>query len=146
MQGGNLTNAERLAGELKSVRRDARITQQELADTSGVSRTTIKAIERGDQVPKAETLRLIADGAATDGAGERDAGRGATFYDRLMRAAGYTRAPAAPAPQPPADPEAIMADLAHDPEIAALIVEAARKYPAMTDDQRRFFVYALRAL
>jgi transcriptional regulator with XRE-family HTH domain len=90
MSGGNLSQAERLGAELKAIRRDeARLSQQALSEISGVGTTTIKDAEKGAQIPKADTLKLLADGLATYGPGRKDVDLAETYYRRLMRAAGY---------------------------------------------------------
>lgn len=89
MSVGNLSQRERLAAELKTIRREARITQAALSVISGVGTTRIKDIERAGPLPKPETLRLLANGAATDGAGSRDDAKAQGYYDRMARAAGY---------------------------------------------------------
>jgi transcriptional regulator with XRE-family HTH domain len=79
-----------LGEELRRVRADARIrSQEELAKLSGVSRQTIKLAELGRSRPKADTLLLLARGAATDTAGEVHEDLMDAYFRRLMRAAGY---------------------------------------------------------
>jgi transcriptional regulator with XRE-family HTH domain len=103
MTVGNLSHRERLADELRQIRREARLTQQGLASLSSVALTTIKANERGEAISKAETLRLLARGAATDGAGDLDPSKADAYYDRLMRAAGYLGEAAPPEEPRPVD-------------------------------------------
>jgi transcriptional regulator with XRE-family HTH domain len=85
-----------LADVLRSVRREVRISQKELADVSGVGESTVKGIERGEPGAKPSTLRLLARGLATDGTGHIDPDRADRYYHRLMVAAGY---------DPPDEPE-----------------------------------------
>lgn len=75
--------------ELGTIRNEARLSQGELARLAGISRNSVGSIEREEWRPKAPTLRLLANGAATDGAGQRDPQKADVYYDRLMRAAGY---------------------------------------------------------
>jgi transcriptional regulator with XRE-family HTH domain len=52
----------KFAGELRELRRRARLTQQELADTAGLSLRTVSDLERGvATTPQKETVRLLAD-------------------------------------------------------------------------------------
>lgn len=149
MSVGNVSQREALSLEFKLLRREARITQQALYAISGVGTTTIKDIERGAAIPKPDTLRLLAEGFATDGAGNRCEAKARRYYNRLMLAAGYI-SELPPEPETPAeatpDPEAVLAELARDPELGALIASALRKYPAMTEMQKHFFVHALQSL
>lgn len=46
---------------LRSLRRKARLTQAELADALGLSRSSISMYERGEREPDFETIELIAD-------------------------------------------------------------------------------------
>lgn len=87
----NLTAPDQssVAAVLPVLRREVRLSQVELADLAGVARSAVSAIERGATRPKADTLRLLADGLATDGTGTRHADQATAFYMRLMRAAGY---------------------------------------------------------
>ncbi len=92
--------AARLSGALRSLRKRQRISQSALASLSGVSRTTITNIEAGldpmtNQAPspRADTLRALARGLATDGHGGRHDDLETTFYADLMDAAGYLPAP-----------------------------------------------------
>lgn len=89
------------------VRAESRISQDELAKLSKVSRTTVKSIERGEQVSKPETLRMLADGAAIDGAGRPHPDIADHYYTRLMLAAGYLK-------DATVSPEPAAADLSDD--------------------------------
>lgn len=51
-----MTHGERL----KQLRQDRRITQNMLANISGVSQQTISCIERGRNEPSADTIRMLA--------------------------------------------------------------------------------------
>jgi tetratricopeptide (TPR) repeat protein/transcriptional regulator with XRE-family HTH domain len=52
----------KFAGELRELRRRARLTQQELADAAGLSLRTVSDLERGvAATPQKETVRLLAD-------------------------------------------------------------------------------------
>ena len=76
--------------------RQARQSQDELAIVAGVGRGTVQRIERGEATT-AQTLRQIARGLATDGAGHIDEARCERYYARLMEAAGFSpRAEPAP--------------------------------------------------
>ncbi len=88
--------AARLSATLRSLRKRQRISQSTLASLSRVSRTTITNIEAGtdpmtDQPPspRADTLRALARGLATDGHGVRHDELETVFYAELMDAAGY---------------------------------------------------------
>src|ERR1700683_2066055 len=50
------------AGLLRKLRTEARLTQEELADATGLSPPSISALERGiATTPRRDTIRLIAD-------------------------------------------------------------------------------------
>ena len=96
----NLTDGDSLTltRVLPALRREARLSQVQLAELAGVARSAVSGIERGATRPKADTLRLLADGLATDGTGVHHPDQAAAFYLRLMRAAGYIEA------APPSEP------------------------------------------
>lgn len=62
-----VNSREALAELLPLLRKGARLSQAELARLSTLSRETINLIERAATTPKADTLRLLASGLATDG-------------------------------------------------------------------------------
>src|ERR1700722_11109386 len=70
----------KFAGELRELRRRARLTQQELADAAGLSLRTVSDLERGvATTPQKETVRLLADALhllGLEGAQFETAGRG----------------------------------------------------------------------
>ena len=74
---------------LPVLRAQVRLSQAALAELAGLARSAVSAIERGTSRPKADTLRLLARGLATDALGVVDAERERVAYNRLMRAAGY---------------------------------------------------------
>jgi transcriptional regulator with XRE-family HTH domain len=92
---------QRLGLELAKIREERRkMTQKELASLSGVSDSTIKLIEAGKSTTKHSTLRLLAQGLATDLDGRIDYPLAEAFYARLMDAWGAlpkTRPSTAPA-------------------------------------------------
>lgn len=141
MTVGNLSQRERLSTELKTLRREARITQQGLCDASGVGTTTIKDIEKAAIIPKPDTLRLLANGLATDGAGQRCESKAERYYNRLMFSAGHI---SALLPESPAttvvtpSPEAVLADITRDAAFADLLARTAHEYAGRTPDQQRF--------
>ena len=49
---------------IKQMRKAANLTQQQLADKSGISRVTLTRIETGASNPSLESLRAIAHGTA----------------------------------------------------------------------------------
>ncbi len=49
-----------LGENVKRLRKNKKITQQELADSAGVHRSTIAYTEQGRSIPKSYTLRAIA--------------------------------------------------------------------------------------
>ena len=53
-----ISNFERLAAELRSLRRERRMSQQTLADRAGVSRRTITNAEGGQNVGLHELCRI----------------------------------------------------------------------------------------
>ena len=53
-----ISNSERLAAELRSLRRERRMSQQTLADRAGVSRRTITNAEGGQNVGLHELCRI----------------------------------------------------------------------------------------
>jgi transcriptional regulator with XRE-family HTH domain len=80
---------QRLGLELAKIREERRkMTQKELASLSGVSDSTIKLIESGKTTTKHSTLRLLAQGLATDLDGQIDYPLAEAFYARLMDAWG----------------------------------------------------------
>ena len=81
-----------LPSVLAELRREVRISQVELSRLAGLSRETVNLIERDMTRPKVDTLRRLANGLATNGAGVRNAELADGYYERLMRAAGYIKA------------------------------------------------------
>lgn len=80
---------ETVGDALRALRRERRIkSQQELAELSGVSQSTIKLIEAGQSEPKPSTLRMLAQGLASDFDGQVDATALEAIYARLVKAAG----------------------------------------------------------
>jgi transcriptional regulator with XRE-family HTH domain len=79
-----------LSDVLKRLRGEARLTIQGLAKISGVSARPIKGIENEGRIPKASTLRQIADGLATYAPGRRDQELADEYYRQLMEAADYS--------------------------------------------------------
>lgn len=122
------------------------MTREQLAEAGQLSIGPIKRIETEGHVPKANTLQQIAEGLATYAPGRRDDELARSYYEQLMRAAGYAGIEQADAMPLQLSPEAVLAELAQDPEIAALLAEAARKYPNMSPRQRNFLVHALTSL
>jgi transcriptional regulator with XRE-family HTH domain len=51
---------DRLAANIREMRRRAAMTQDELAREAGVSGMTLSRIERGESEPRASTLRKLA--------------------------------------------------------------------------------------
>jgi len=95
---GDFDARDRLARELVACRDEARrISQDDLAELARVSRNTISDIERAISLPKAGTLRKLANGLATYAPGRRDNDLADEYYERLMRAAGYAGSAAPPA-------------------------------------------------
>lgn len=82
---------------LPRLRDRARLSQKRLGELAGVARSAVAAIEQGKTRPKADTLRLIAIGLATDEGGHNDPELTTGYYAQLMQAAGYTD-PATPSP------------------------------------------------
>lgn len=91
-------------------------------------------------MPKAPTLRQLADGAATDGAGNRDPEKAERYYARLMRAAGYLSGEsgdtARSEPSPP--PDEPWAPLRKLPGASIALTDLARGAPEWDDDDREF--------
>jgi transcriptional regulator with XRE-family HTH domain len=52
--------SERLGPELRRIRQEKRLTVEELAEKSGVSVTTIREVEHGNQEPRSDTLAKLA--------------------------------------------------------------------------------------
>lgn len=50
-----------IGGRLRSLRRDAGLTQQQVADRVYLSRETVTNYEQGRHMPRPETLVLLAD-------------------------------------------------------------------------------------
>lgn len=127
-----------LAAELAALRRRARMSQKTLATIAGIDRNTISEAETGARVPKVPTLRLIADGLATDGEDERDSDRADDNYRRLMIAAGYMPTAEAPTP-PPADRASVLSEVTAKlgPDDAEIIDEVVDVLAAWPGDERR---------
>jgi tetratricopeptide (TPR) repeat protein/transcriptional regulator with XRE-family HTH domain len=83
------------AGLLRQLRTDARLTQEELAEASGVRPRSISDLERGVAVtPQRETVRMLADALNLTGADRAQfeaAARGRAVPDGTGRAAAATR-------------------------------------------------------
>lgn len=90
-----------LGGELAAIRVEARLSQEGLAKLARISRNAVGEIERGITQPKLETLRALANAAATDGAGQLDHGKAQSYYERL------TRAGKAAPEEPPSSPASV---------------------------------------
>jgi hypothetical protein len=84
------------------------MSQETLRDLSGVGTTTIKDAEKNAQIPKADTLKLLADGLATYAPGRKDTELAATYYSRLMKAAGYLEDPPGGEAQTAPDPRELV--------------------------------------
>jgi len=54
-----ITNVERLAGELKSIRRERKLSQQSLSERAAVSRRTITNAEGAENVGVKELCKLV---------------------------------------------------------------------------------------
>ncbi len=52
--------SERLGPELRRIREERGLTVEELAERSGISATTIRAVERGTQEARGETVARLA--------------------------------------------------------------------------------------
>jgi transcriptional regulator with XRE-family HTH domain len=76
---------------LQQLRVAARMSRDQLAEAGGLSVGPIKRIETEGHIPKAFTLKLIAEGLATYAPGRRDDELAAHYYQRLMLAAGYVK-------------------------------------------------------
>ena len=116
------------------------MSQVTLAKLAGVDRSTISEAETGARVPKAPTLRLIADALATDGDGERDLGRADDCYRRLMVAAGYMPTGEPPTQPAPVDRGSVLREVAaklgaDDAEIIDEVVDVIADWPR--DERRR---------
>lgn len=92
-------DARRLGETMNRLRIGQRLSQADLARLSKVSRGTISNIERAYDPttkrpprPHPDTLRLVADGLATDGRGVLHVELRDRFYAELMVAAGYDAA------------------------------------------------------
>lgn len=85
------------------------MTIQGLAEASGVSARPIKGIENEGRIPKATTLRQIADGLAWYGPGRHDQTLADEYYQQLMAAAEYSPPTGdASKPSPVVDDDAIV--------------------------------------
>lgn len=79
-----------MARTLMRLRNNARLSQRDLVEVSGVSLATIRDIETGKQPrPKPDTLRLIADGLATPVGGSPAKEEALEAFSALMVGAGY---------------------------------------------------------
>lgn len=146
-----VSGPDALAAELMACRAEARLSQEELARIAGVNRNTVSDMERGIRRSKPATLRFLADGLATDGAGQRDPAKADAFYDRLMRAAGYLAGQ-------PAEPDAKVRpveDLTDeeveealerwmgDPEASVAFLAFAQDWRDLSPEARRFALNGL---
>lgn len=141
-----VSNREALAALLPSLRKSARVSQLELSRLAGLSRETINLIERAATNAKAETLRQIADGLATNGDGEQDAGKAAEYYQRLMLAAGHIDAGSSEVkPVKPRSVEDLtdeeveeaLAKISKDPEFTAEFMAVAEDWSEMSTSAQR---------
>lgn len=116
-----------LSDELIALRQRSRISQRDLARLTGVSEGTIKNIEAGQNTqPRPQTLRALADGLATDGAGNKDESLAEEYYDRLATAAGYAPAKAIQSEQSPTHARTQLYDLlVKNPEVLRAFERAA---------------------
>ena len=129
-----------LGQALEWLRTRNRLSQRKLARLSGVSRETVSLIERGESLPRPDTLECLARGLALDLDGRLDEDRFADYHARLFRAAGYPTAPAG-TPLGGGDLSARLADLfARYPELE---VAFARVSDDLTEADIRFLKEAL---
>lgn len=140
-----------LGRELGAIRTEARLSQGELGKLAGISRNSVGSIEREEWQPKAPTLRALADGAATDGAGTRDPVKADAFYGRLMRAAGYIEdRPADPEPSRSVDDltdEEVTDELERrfgDREVAVSFLAAAKNWRNLDPRSQRLVLETVR--
>ena len=131
--------AETLAQAVRTLREQTRMSQRDFAAAAGVGKNTITNVESGKPTTPA-TLRLIADAAVREAAGEHVGLDADACYNRLMVAAGYC--PAAPVAAMP-DPESVLTELSRDPRLAAIVASALRKYPSMTTAEQQGFIFLL---
>jgi len=141
-----------LAGVLREIRREERLSQVKLAELARVSLEPIKAIETEGHRPKAETLRKLADGAATNGAGQRDDHKADGFYERLLVAAGYiaSRHDEEPEAQRPVDDltdEEVVGELERrmgDREVAVSLLATANDWRQLPPKAKRLILDTIR--
>src|SRR4051812_44754270 len=112
----------RLGEALKELRRRARLSQAELAETSGVSRATISLVERGASRPTPSTLEQLARGLATDADGAIDPAAQQRAFARLLVDAGYPLAEVA---------EPTARGLAARPSTADRVAEVLARHPSI---------------
>lgn len=152
--GKHAPSRSALAEALREIRGEARLSQAKLASLAGVSLEPIKGIETEGHRPKAETLRKLADGAATNGAGHRNREQADGYYDRLMKAAGYVKEvlpldDPAPLARRPVDDltdeevEDALERYSADPEAAVAFLSAVKRWQDMSPSARRLVLFSL---
>lgn len=137
-----------LADVLSALRDKGGFSRKDLAELSGVSDGTIKNIEYGKQHPKPETLRLLADGLATNRLrATKDRQHADELFASLMAAAGYLPADRQEA-QPQAAPASLedqLADLTGDGEVAVGLAFVGRDWRDLEEADRQMIRSAIAA-
>ena len=133
---------------LYQLRRQRRLSQNDLAELSGVSQSAIKLVESGQSNPKPATLRLLATGLASGIDGKVDEGALETVYGRLMRAAGYWHQSAGMPEESGVNREAFLREMAekHGEPIAVALSTVAWDYDTLPRTYQRLIESALLAL
>lgn len=150
--------ANRLGANLRRLRRDRRLTLEALAERSGVSRSMISKVERGESQPTTPVLGRLAEALAVGisglvGAfpGERPAGDAAAIVLRRARQAafrdpetGFVRRSASP-PRPGARIDIAHNELppagrsgefvAHDGDVEEHVIVLAGRLRVLLDDR-----------
>ncbi|MFN8525155.1 MAG: helix-turn-helix transcriptional regulator [Chloroflexota bacterium] len=124
-----------MAAELAALRKEVRLSQVELAKLSGVSPRTVGLIEADATTPRADTLRRLADGLATSGAGKLDRAAAAEYFGRLAQAAGF--APIDVATLTDDQVEAYLEELAGGPDVGINLLNLAKSWRDIDPGSKR---------
>jgi transcriptional regulator with XRE-family HTH domain len=143
---------ETLSQVALELRERTRLSQRKFAAAAGVGKNTITNIESGKPGTTPATLRLIAEAAVREVAGEHASDSVERTYSRLMRLAGFISEPAVEAPAKPRpvedlEDEEVIEEITRrtsDPELSAAFLAVADDWTTMSPSSKRMVLFALR--